>query len=348
MAALDERGTLGRARFVSSALPRVGLDLDGSLESLGNSMTDLADALDATHDIELVRFHTSEGRQAPNEARLWLRPLWAPLWRRGLGISIDRMLGPLDVVHVAGRATPPTRSTPLLISVDDLRPLRGESREHQRVTQLRRAVDHGALLVASSRSASHEVLRVLGVDRPQVVVVHPAVPLVQPTVEGTALVVNLTGVVEPFLKMAPELVSFAQQHGARVEAVASTKVAQRIRALGLDVRLRSRSEARGALSDARVVLHISDGARFPSFAIAALAAGVPTIARATAVNRELLNGAAALTQSDDEVLPLLELIWQSPTRRAIMVAAGRSRAQDFAPATAARAYVALYREVVRG
>ena len=31
-----------------------------------------------------------------------------------------------------------------------------------------------------------------------------------------------------------------------------------------------------------------------------------------------------------------------------MIAAGRSRAQDFAPATAARAYVALYREVVRG
>jgi glycosyltransferase involved in cell wall biosynthesis len=326
----------------------VGLDLDGSLESLGNSMTDLADALDTTHACELVRFHTSKGRSSPTEARLWLRPLWAPLWRRDLGPSIDRMLGPLDVVHVAGRATPPTRSTPLLISVDDLRPLRGESREHQRVTQLRRAVDHGAILVASSRSASHEVLRVLGVDRPQVVVVHPAVPLVAPTVNGTALVVNLTGVVEPFLKMEPELVDFAQRHGARVVAVASAKVAQSIRARGLEVRLRPRSEARDALGDARVVLHISDGARFPSFAIAALAAGVPTIARATAINRELLNGAAALTHSDDEVVPLLEQIWESPTRRAIMVAAGRSRAQDFAPTTAARAYVALYREVVRG
>ena len=41
-------------------------------------------------------------------------------------------------------------------------------------------------------------------------------------------------------------------------------------------------------------------------------------------------------------------LWESPSRRAIMVAAGRSRAEDFAPATAARAYVALYREVVRG
>jgi hypothetical protein len=31
-----------------------------------------------------------------------------------------------------------------------------------------------------------------------------------------------------------------------------------------------------------------------------------------------------------------------------MVAAGRSRSADFAPATAARAYVMLYRDVVRG
>ena len=97
-----------------------------------------------------------------------------------------------------------------------------------------------------------------------------------------------------------------------------------------------------------MVLHISDGARFPSFAIAALAAGVPTIARATAINRELLNGAAALTQTMTKSCRLLERLWESPTRRAIMVAAGRSRAQDFAPATAARAYVALYHEVVRG
>ncbi len=333
---------------MSSDTPRVGLDLDGSLESLGNSMTDLADALDATHTCELVRFHTRERRTSPGEARLLLRPLWAPLWRRGLGLSIDRLLGPLDVVHVAGRATPPTKSTPLIISVDDLRPLRGESRELQRVAQLRRAVLHGATLVASSRSASHEVLEVLEVDRPRVVVVPPAVPLVTPTVDGAALVVNLTGVVEPFLKMAPDLVSFAVRRGARVEAVTSAKVAQRIHARGFDVRLRPRSEARDALADARVVLHISDGARFPSFAIAALAAGVPTIARATAINRELLDGAAALTHNDEEVMPLLEEVWDSPTRRAIMVAAGRSRAQDFAPATAARAYVALYREVVRG
>jgi glycosyltransferase involved in cell wall biosynthesis len=332
---------------VSDAL-RVGLDLDGSLESLGDSMTDLANALDATQACELVRFHTLSARRTPDESRLRGRPVWAPLWRRGVGPAFDRFLEPVDVIHVAGRATPPTKSTPLVVSVDDLRPLRGESREYQRINQLRRAVDHGATLVASSRSASREVQRVLHVSRTRVVVVPPAVPLVEATSDGTRLVVNLTGVVEPFFTMSRDLIDFAQRHDTRVEAVTSAKVAQRIRSRGIDVHLRPRSEARRALSDARVVLHISDGARFPSFAIAALAAGVPTIARATAINRELLSGAAALTDTDDDVPALLEDLWSNSSRRAIAIAAGRSRAQDFAPATAARAYVALYREVVRG
>jgi glycosyltransferase involved in cell wall biosynthesis len=333
---------------VSSDVPRVALDLDGSLESLGNSMTDLADALDATGACELLRFHSASAPSMPSEAHLALRPLWTPLWRRGVGPSLDRLLAPVDVVHVAGRATPPSKSTPLIISVDDLRPLRGQSREYLRVTQLRRAVRQGATLVASTRSASHEVRRVLEVAPTRIVVVPPAVPSVQPTREGTKLIVNLTGVVKPFLRLAPELVNFAQRHGASVEALASQKVTQQIRARGLDVVVSPRSEARRALGEARVVLHISDGARFPSFAIASLAAGVPTIARATTINRELLSGAAELTESDDEVLPLLHELWESPARRAITIAAGRSRAEDFAPATAARAYVALYQEVVRG
>jgi glycosyltransferase involved in cell wall biosynthesis len=345
---VDERDANVSSSFVSSERPRVGLDLDGSLESLGNSMIDLANALDATGECELVRFRSRSASTSANETKLALRALWGPLWRRSLGPSLDRRLDSVDVVHVAGRATPPTKSIPLIISVDDLRPLRGESREHQRIAQLRRAVDNGALLVASTRSASHEVLSVLGIDRSRVVVVPPAVPLVQPTVHGTAIIVNLTGVVKPFLDLAPGLIAFAKSQGTHVEALTSAKVAQRIRSKGLSVRLRPRSDARAALSDAKVVLHISDGARFPSFAVAALAAGVPTIARATKINRELLSGAAALTESDDEVVPTLDELWESPTRRAIMVAAGRSRADDFAPATAARAYAALYVQVVRG
>ena len=327
---------------------RVGLDLDGSLESLGNSMPDLADALTEMGECDLVRFRTLGSKATSSEIRVRQRALWAPLWRRGLGRSLDGLLPPVDVVHVAGLATPPTGKTPLVISVDDLRALREETNIHQRVVQLRRAARRGATLVASSRTASHEVQDVLGVQRSQVVVVPPAVPTVAAPVGGRDLVINVTGLVELFLSLAPDIVRFAQSRAARVVVLASASSRQRIRQGGLDVTLRARSEAREALAQARVVMHLSDGARFPSFAIAALAAGVPTMARSTAINRELLEGAALLVHSDDEALHALDDVWDNGARRSIMIAAGRSRAIDFAPSTAARAYTTLYRDLVRG
>ncbi len=327
---------------------RVALDLDGSLESLDNTMTDLADALSLTGECELVRFRTVSRPEASNEERPTLRFLWTPLWRRSLGPSLDSMLPPVDVVHVAGLVTPPTKAIPLIISVDDLRPLRGESREHQRIKQLRRAVARGAVLVASSRAASHEVQRVLQLQRSEVVVVPPAVPLVAVTTNGEDLVVNLTGLDQRFLALAPDLLRFTQGHGVRLIAVTSSAVGHRIRLSGLDVTVLPRRDARAALARARVVLHMSDGARFPSLAIAAFSAGVPTVALATDINRELLGGAAALVVSDEEVMATLPDVWSNESRRAIMIAAGHSRSADFAPATAARAYVTLYRDVVRG
>ena len=311
-------------------------------------MIDLADALDRSGACSLVRFRTQSGPRGPGEQGLGLRPLWAPLWRRGLGPSIDTMLGDVDVVHVAGLATPPTKRCALIVSVDDLRPLRSESRTHQRITQLRRAVAHGAMLVASSRVASHEVLDVLEVDRSRVVVVPPAVPLVEPTLDGSDLVVNITGAADRFLEQSTDVVRVASSYGARVVVLASTTVAQRIRAANLDVVVQPRREARRALAGARVVVHFSDGARFPSFAIAALAAGVPTIARATSINRELLDGAAALVSGDGDLVAVLGSALDNDQIRAIMIASGRARAIDYSPDNAARAYGALYASVVRG
>ncbi|MFI5036042.1 MAG: hypothetical protein ACHQFZ_07555 [Acidimicrobiales bacterium] len=348
LAALDERGATRRPQRVSAdAALRVALDLDGSLESLGNSMTDLADALVTSGGCELVRFRTLTSSR-DGECRLAGRWLWAPWWRRSLGRPVDALLPAVDVIHVAGLATPPTRSTPLVVSVDDLRPLRGETRIVQRVAQLHRAAAHGAILVASTRTASHEVLEVLGARRSQVLVVPPAVPRVAPTVDGRDLVVNVTGLIDRFLVLAPALARFTSERGARLVAVASSQARQRVRASGLAVTLRGRDEARAALGDARVVLHISDGARFPSFAVAALSAGVPTIARSTRINRELLEGAATLVTDDEGWLDNLRDVWSNESRRSIMIAAGAARAVDFSPTTAARAYAALYREVVRG
>lgn len=327
---------------------RVALDLDGSLESLGDSMTDLADALEATGRVALVRWRSGTARRAGSEAPLRGRRLWAPLWRRGLGPTVERLLPEVDVVHVAGRLTPPTRTVPLVVSVDDLRPLRGEGREHPRVRALERAVARGAWVAASTRSARLEVLSVLPIDPARVVVAPPAVPRVAATTAGRALVINVTGLLQPVVDLAAPLADLVNALGGRVVVLASEQARTRLRALGDAVELRPRDYARVALSEARVVWHVSDGARFPSFAVAALAAGVPTVARATAINRELLSGAAALTASDAEVRPLVEELWTNEARRDLAAAAGRQRAGDFAPETAARAYAALYEEVVRG
>lgn len=327
---------------------RIGLDLDGSLESLGNSMTDLANSLEATGTCELVRFRSQSKSQSPSERSLRLKQLWRPLWRRSLGPRLDAQLNDVDIVHLAGILTPPTKSVPLVISVDDMRPFRTEEKTHLRIRQLQRAVANGAVLAASSRTASHEVLSVLGLERHQVLVVPPAVPLVKPTITGSDLVVNVTGRAERFLQLAPELIRFASVHDAQVVAVTSADVRQQIKAAGLFVTVRPRSAAAQSLANARVALHISDGARFPSFAIAALSAGVPTVTRNTEINRELLSGASLLLGDEDDPIGALSAIWDNEAQRAILVAAGHSRAQDFSPNTAAQAYLGVYHDVVKG
>ena len=334
---------------VVTALPiRVGLDLDGSLESLGDSMTDLADALSARGGCALVRFH-SRSRAGTGDVHLACRRFWAPWWRRGMGRSLDRLLPTVDVVHVAGVITPPTRRVPEIVTVDDLRPLRGESRMNQRSAQLRRLVARGAIVVASSHVARDEVLAVLGVARDRVVVVSPAVPLVAPNVDGDELVVNVTGDVEHFVRLAPSLAAAADRLDTRLVALTSAAAAARIRSTAVrSIELRPRRDAREVLGAARVVVHISDGARFPSFAIAALGAGVPTITRSTPINRELLAGAAILAESDAAVVEQVDALWNNEQHRALAVAAGRSRALDFSPSSVAGAYLDLYGDVVRG
>ncbi len=309
-------------------------------------MVDLAAALDERGDLALCRFRTMSPRQSPEETRLPLRAFWSRWWRHSRGRPLDSMLGSLDVIHVAGRATPPTRRVPLLITVDDLRPLREEN-SRSRVAQLQRAVTRGAMLVVSSRAARHEVMTELGLERPEIVVVRPPLGRVAPTRDGTALVVSVTGHTDQFVALAPDLEAFVQRHRAPLIVMASAAVGQRLRGLGVRATFVERARAEEALAQARCVMHISDGARFPSFAVAALSAGVPTLARDTEINRELLSGAAALVLAQDETLDILEDLWSNESRRAILIAAGRARASDFSPWNVASAYASLYADVAK-
>lgn len=339
----------GRRTSIGVAVTiRVALDLDGSLESLRNSMTELAAALRRRSDCELVAFRSQSAATAADEIALRGRHLWGPLWRRSLGPTIVKQLGAPDVVHVAGLATPPTGSTPLIISVDDMRPFRDDARTQHRVQQLRRAVGHGARIVASSRTAAHEVQDVLGLERTQIAVVRPPVGSIERTVEGRRLVISVTGQAERFFFLAPQLLAFAASVHTDLVVVGSSGLASRLRSANTPVTFLHRRNATQALAQARVVISMSDGARFPSLAIAALGAGIPTMARATEINRELLSGAAALIFEDEEILPTLHDLWENESRRAIAIAAGLARANDFAPAEVASIYAALYADVARG
>lgn len=332
---------------VVESMTRIALDLDGSLESLSTSMRGLADALDQRADCTLIRFRSASPLHRPDETAFTWRGLYGPGWRRSRGKRVDELLPPVDVIHVAGALTPPTRHTPLLITVDDLRPLRDESPDKQRIRQLRRAVDRGAILVSSSRTASHEVMEILGLTRPDIRVVRPPVGAIDITTGGNDIVVTVTGRWDRFDELAPELVDFARRHGGRLVVLASGSGTRHVRALGIDAIVRSRRETASALASARIAVYLSDGARFPSFAVAALGAQVPTAARATEINREILNGAAALVATDDEAIPMLEELWSNEQYRAILRSAGAARARDFAPENVAAYYAALYHDVER-
>jgi len=336
----------GRARDGHVKPTRVALDLDGSLDALSNSMAELAMALAERGDLALTTFRTqtraTDGEWMPRGQRLW-----RPWWDRNLGPRIDRRLPPVDVVHVAGESLPPT-TIPLIVSVDDLRPLRRGGRRSHRAAHLTRAVGRGAQLVVSSRSAGHEVQDALGLERAQFTVVRPPVGSIPTTEHGRRLVMNVVGSTTRFLAVAPAMSAYAAGRGADLVVIGNAQMASTLRTSSIPATFLHRTHAREALAHARVVVVMSDGARFPAFAIAALGAGVPVVARSSELANELLGGAATLVSDDAELVEAVDALWDDEPRRAIARAAGQDRASDFAPQAVASVYATLYASVARG
>jgi glycosyltransferase involved in cell wall biosynthesis len=325
----------------------IALDLDGSLESLGNTMKDLATALGEIQDLDLRVFHSNSRAKGKDELRIGRRR-WRQLrWRQGRGKAFDRVFPNVNLVHVAGEALPPTKSIPLVISIDDLRPLRPKGKDASRIKELQRALNNGATLVVSTRTGSHEVQRTFKSRRNQVVSAPPVVPIQKLVTNGDSLVVNVAGGQERLLARLPEITAFASSVGAEVMILGSKAVNKEIRGRVGNVRLLPRTMASETLQRARVVIDISDGARFPSFCVAALSAGVPTMARASDINHEVLGGSAALVEPDESFTETLRELWHNESKRKLLVAAGRERAKDFEPQAVAHRYHLIYRDVLR-
>ena len=327
--------------------PLIALDLDGSLESMSNTTLALAEALQRIQSLELREFHSSSKRSSTDELRIRRRRWRQRRWRVGRGKAFDKLFPSVNLLHVAGDTLPPTRYIPLVISLDDLRPLRSRAKMHPRIRDLQRALNHGATLVVSTRTGAHEVSAILRSRRNQIVTAPPLVPTQPLVTSGKCLVVNVAGGQDRLLARLPDISAFAKTVNAEILIIGSKDVNKEIRDKVGKIRLVTRSKATEALQRARVVIDISDGARFPSFCVAALSAGVPTMARFSDINFEVLGGSAALVEPEQDFMETLREIWHNDSRRKLMRAAGIERARDFEPNTVAQQYHTIYRDILR-
>jgi glycosyltransferase involved in cell wall biosynthesis len=325
----------------------IALDLDGSLESMSNSTLELAKALQQIPSFQLQKFHSSLKRQSPDELRVSHRRWRQRRWRVGRGTPFDKLFPSVRLLHVAGESLPPTEHIPLLISLDDLRPLRSQAKAHPRIRELQRALDRGATIAVSTRTGSLEVSAALRSRRNQIVTASPVVPVQPLSTTGECLVVHVAGGQDRLLASLPDIAAFAQTVDAEILVLGSKEVNREIRDKVGKARLVARSKAAETLQRARVVIDFSDGARFPSFCVAALSAGVPTMARFSESNFEVLGGSAALVEPDQDFLETLREIWHNDSRRKMMRAAGIERARDFEPAVVAQQYHAIYCDILR-
>ena len=323
--------------------PRVALDLAGSFEALAQSTSQLGGALERLGTS--VEYFATRRVRSDHDLTSVHAAWWRPLWSRHRGPAIDHWLPQANIIHVAGDIVPPVHRAHLVVSVDDLRPLRDRQRDSRRAAQLRRAALSGATVVASSHAAGHEIAQHLSLRPDHLFVVAPPVTWADRVNEGVDLVVNLTGSATPFRTWHAGLSSLAHSYGGRLVVVASRDAAMQIRTVA-PAHYVPRSSAGDALRRARLVLHVSDGARFPSFIFAAMAAGVPTCATATEVNRELLAGVSYLADSrEPDFFEGVRELWHDEARRAIARSAGLVRARDVTPDAVASEYREMYERI---
>lgn len=309
-------------------------------------MVALAEGL-AEVGVSVARYRSEPVRRR-GESDVRTVPRWVlALWRRGHGPSLTRYVNDVSIIHVAGQVVPRAPLAPLLISVDDLRPLRDDHGHSDRIEQLRGAVSRGARLVASSYAARREVQRELDLTADQVWVAYPPVAPASTIRTGSALVVSITGMVDLFLTIAPQLRDVCRDRELIV--LASDAAANRVERTVPGVRVVRRNDAGNILAVADALMLLSDGARFPSLAISAFALGIPVIATSTDVHRELLEGAATLLEATEPAsfVRAAEQALFSDATRSLADAAGRARARDFTLSQSATTYRRLYLDAIQ-
>ncbi len=307
------------------------------------------------------------------------RPLHA-LWRRFDHPSLERFVGPIDVVHGTNFVVPPTARAAAVVSVHDLTPVHHPELCNPATLAypalIRRALRRGAWVHTDSAFVAAEVVEAFGAHPDRVRTVAPGVPdLPDATVEDAAAVRRrllpagaaryclAIGTAEP-RKDLPGLVrafaSVAARHGdvALVlagpegwgedelrRALDASPVRHRIARTGWVEPL----ELAALLRDADVLAYPSryEGFGFPP--LQAMRSGVPVVATAVGSLPEVLGDGALLVEPGDldGLAGALGDCLDDEVLRASLVAAGRSWVRRFSWDRCADELEQLYRDVRR-
>jgi glycosyltransferase involved in cell wall biosynthesis len=357
-----------------------GTPLLGQATGVGEVAHGLLDTLAGRTDLDLVAYAlTFRGRQKladriPPGVRPAVRAIPArlvrALWLHSDMPRVERWTGPVDVVH-ATFIGPPARS-PVVVTIHDLTFIRfpelctRDTLQYGRL--VRRALNRGATVHATSEFVAGEVRELFAIDDTRIV----QIPLgVRPSaggapdrgraIAGATRYVLALGTVEPrknlpvlvraFDKMAasdPELrlvVAGADGWGASEFRTAWTaaKHADRVVRLGYV----GDAQRRDLLSGARVLAYPSIYEGFGLSPLEAMGAGAPVVAARAGALPETLGDAAVLVDPTDVagLADALDRVVHDDELRRDLVARGCVRVEQYRWPQVAPRFLDLYRSL---
>lgn len=341
------------------------------------TMIDLAGALDARPDVDVVGVAARHRRPPPAAWRPPVPVRHLPLPRRALQEAwhalrrprIERATGPVDLCHAVGGPVPAT-AAPLVVTVHDLAYLhfpelfsRHGLRFFHRALHLTR--EHAAQVQVPSEATLEDCVRV-GIDRDRLRLVPWGCTVTDPSPGDVAEArarfglperwVVCVGTLEP-RKNLPRLVQAWQRLGRHDVALVLVGPsgwgdATDLSTSGLNVTMTGFVDARTRDALYRGAVASCYPSLFEGFGLPVLesmALGCPVVTSAGTSTAELAAGGAALTvdpRDVDAIAAALADVLDDPDLRARLTAAGTARAAEHTWERAAELAVAGYREVL--
>lgn len=321
--------------------------------------------------MELARFAIGRGSHAsPSMTRRFRLPLTVMrrMWPIVPFPRVERLCGPVDLVHVTDLVPPPTRR-PLVLTVHDLDAVAHPELHSRRarslqVAQLAAARRHADLVIANSATTAR-ALNAHGVDPERIRVVHLAgaeLPAPDPRLVPDAPYFLAVGTLDARKGLDVLIDAFSRAGLDGVRLVLAGPDGHRAEMV------RAAAEACGAADQILVAGRVTDAelaalyrgalayclpSRAEGFglpALEAMSAGAPVIASDLPVVREIVGRAGRIVPvgSVPAWIEALEVLAGDDATRARMSLEGRVVSERFTWSATAKATVAVYEEVIAG